>query len=87
MSNDKWLMFKNYMHNELQITKEDIRKWIEEAVKAEASKILKQSFSSFDIDKHIRDLTNDKFYKQHINRQVIEKVSELISKRIKIINE
>ena len=23
--NDKWSMFKNYMHNELGITKEDIR--------------------------------------------------------------
>jgi hypothetical protein len=29
---DKWIMFKNYMHNEMGITKEDIRQWIEEAV-------------------------------------------------------
>jgi hypothetical protein len=27
--NDKWSMFKNYMHNELGITKEDIREWIQ----------------------------------------------------------
>lgn len=29
--NDKWLMFRNYMINELGITKEDIREWIEDA--------------------------------------------------------
>ena len=29
---DKWKMFKNYMHNELGITKEDIREWVKEAV-------------------------------------------------------
>ena len=26
--NDKWSMFKNYMHNELGITKDDIREWM-----------------------------------------------------------
>ena len=29
---DKWVMFRNYMHNELGITKEDIRQWITDAV-------------------------------------------------------
>jgi len=33
---NKWLMFKNYMHNELGITKEDIRQWIQEAVQQQA---------------------------------------------------
>lgn len=31
--NSKWLMFKNYMHNELHITKDDIKQWVEEAVR------------------------------------------------------
>lgn len=29
--NDKWTMFKNYIHNELGITKDDIRAWLKEA--------------------------------------------------------
>ncbi len=29
---DKYTMFKNFMHNELGITKEDIKKWTQEAV-------------------------------------------------------
>jgi hypothetical protein len=28
----EYLMFKNYMHNELGITKEDIKKWTEDSV-------------------------------------------------------
>jgi len=39
-SDDKWLLFKNYLHNELGITKEDIREWIDEAVRDEATKIM-----------------------------------------------
>lgn len=42
--NDKWSMFKNYLHNELGITKEDIRDWIDEAVRDEARKLVQQSF-------------------------------------------
>lgn len=34
--NDKWTMFKNYMHNELGITKDDIRAWLKEAVQSQA---------------------------------------------------
>lgn len=34
--NDKWSLFKNYLHNELGITKDDIREWLEEAVQEEA---------------------------------------------------
>ena len=51
--NDKWSMFKNYMHNELGITKEDIREWIEEAVKIEVKKVVNDTFKSFDIEKQI----------------------------------
>lgn len=36
--NDKWSLFKNYLHNELGITKEDIREWLEEAVNGTTQK-------------------------------------------------
>jgi len=32
MSNDKYTLFKNYMHNELGITRDDIKRWTKEAV-------------------------------------------------------
>lgn len=43
--NDKWLMFRNYMINELGITKEDIREWIEDAVRIEAKKLAAETFA------------------------------------------
>lgn len=43
--NDKWLMFRNYMINELGITKEDIREWIEDAVRIEAKKLAEDAFA------------------------------------------
>jgi hypothetical protein len=42
--NDKWLMFRNYMINELGITKEDIREWIQDAVRIEAKKMAEDTF-------------------------------------------
>jgi len=29
---NKWLTFKNFMYNELKITKDDIHEWVKEAV-------------------------------------------------------
>lgn len=47
--NDKWTMFKNYIHNELGITKDDIRAWLKEAVQSQAELMLKKTFDDFDI--------------------------------------
>lgn len=59
--NDKWLMFKNYMHNELGITKDDIRAWIKEAVQSQAELMIKKTFDDFDINT---------FVKRHIETQM-----------------
>jgi len=56
-------MFKNYMHNELGITKEDIREWIQEAVQQQAEKMVRNEFSNFDIQKVVKKMvTEDTFY-------------------------
>jgi len=60
---NKWKMFKNYMHNELGITKEDIREWIQEAVQQQAEKMVRNEFSNFDIQKVVKKMvTEDTFY-------------------------
>ena len=43
---DKYTMFKNYMHNELGITKDDIKKWTQDAVKQVAENHITQQFST-----------------------------------------
>lgn len=59
--NDKWLMFKNYIHNELGITKDDIRAWLKEAVQSQAELMIKKTFDDFDMDT---------FVKRHIETQM-----------------
>ena len=44
--NDKWVMFRNYMHNELGITKEDIREWIDDAIKEQIKLIVDNSYKN-----------------------------------------
>lgn len=55
--NDKYRMFKQFMHNELQISKEDIHQWVKESVEEEVKKLVAQSYGTFNIEscieKHI----------------------------------
>lgn len=46
---DKWVMFRNYMHNELGITKEDIRNWIDEAVQEQVKAIIDDRFKAWNL--------------------------------------
>lgn len=84
--NDKWSMFKNYMHNELGITKEDIREWIQEAVEMEVRKTVNESFSKFSINDRIsREIDNHigKFSDYNLRQQI----SNELVKRLKIVLE
>lgn len=84
--NDKWSMFKNYMHNELGITKEDIREWIQEAVEMEARKIVDESFSKYSINDRIsREI--DKHIGQFSDYSLIQQISNELVKRLKIVLE
>jgi len=51
---DKYRMFKNYMYNDLGITKEDIQNWTKEAVTEVAYKYIANHISEYDIDRGIR---------------------------------
>lgn len=61
MRNDKWEMFKNYMHNELGITKDDIRAWIKEAAAEQAQRLVDQEFGRFDIKSEITKIATREF--------------------------
>ena len=84
--NDKWSMFKNYMHNELGITKEDIREWIQEAVEVEARKIVDESFSKYSINDRIsREIDNH--IGQFSDYGLRQQISNELVKRLKIVLE
>lgn len=86
--NDKWSLFKNYLHNELGITKEDIREWLEEAVREEARKLIADSFKSYDIRDRIDDAIKEfhgwggKTLKTEIARELANKILEKIEIKI-----
>lgn len=81
---DKWIMFKNYMHNELGITKEDIRQWIEEAVQKQAESLVNNEFKNFDIHRVVERVINDDKYfgSKNLKRDIAQELSKQIMDRL-----
>lgn len=76
---DKWVMFRNYMHNELGITKEDIREWIEDSVKQEVRAVVENRFKHWDLreitENEIRNiLVKDYDLKNRVYEQIMNKM-------------
>lgn len=82
MSNEKWEMFKNYMHNELGITKDDIRAWIKEAAEEQAKRLVNQEFGKFNIKDHIRNIINNEFFRYKSDLK--EGISKIIADKIEL---
>lgn len=84
--NDKWGMFKNYMHNELGITKEDIRTWIEDAVKAEAERLISNEIKSFDVKSIVKSVIDDTKYfgDFKLKSEITQELVTQLMKKIKI---
>lgn len=85
--NDKWLMFRNYMINELGITKEDIREWIQDAVRIEAKKMAEDTFSREKPEQMIRRIVYDSGYFNtgSFNRTVIETAAKALVERFDVV--
>lgn len=81
--NDKYTMFKNFMCNELDISKEDIRNWVGEAVKNEVEKLVKNAYNNFNVVNVVKDVMfKDEFFSgKHLNEQIKkEVVKQLLEK-------
>jgi len=87
---NKWLMFKNYMHNELGITKEDIREWIEDSVKVQAEKMVSNEFNNFSVHDTVKRMVMENRYfgsdslkkevMQEVGRQLVDKMELSLKK-------
>ena len=79
-------MFKNYMHNELGITKEDIRQWIEEAVQKQAETLVNNEFKRFDVNKVVERVINDDKYfgSKNLKRDIAQELSKQIMDRLRL---
>lgn len=86
MRDEKWIMFKNYMHNELNITKDDIRQWIEDAVHDQALRLVNKEFNDFDVQNIVkRIITDDDFFgSQSLKRDISVELSKQIMNKLNL---
>lgn len=90
MDNNKWTMFKNYMHNELGITKDDIQMWVVESITQQAKKALSEYNYANRIDqlitKRIDDVIRDRslYTNKSFNDEIISKVVKDLSSQIRL---
>lgn len=82
-------MFKNYMHNELGITKDDIQSWVVESVTQQAKKALSE-YNYVDridqlITKRIDDvIKGNTWNSKSFNDEIIGKVAKDLSSQIRL---
>lgn len=85
--NDKWVMFRNYMTNELGITKDDVREWIKDAIHDEVKNVVAQAYGSCDIKEMIRrTITDYDFYGRvdRFNKTVIEETAKILASKLDV---
>jgi len=82
MSDDRYTMFKNFMHNELAITKDDIKKWTKDAVKQVAENYVENQMNEKTlIDKIIREAIHKPIYGGFVD-DIKKEVSRYLNNKI-----
>ena len=87
MADDKYKVFRNFMFNELGITKEDIRDWIQEAVQEEAHRLVMKTYNNFDVSTELRRQLTDRYspLRQDVisdcSKKLLETITLTISKK------
>ena len=88
-SQDKYTMFKNFMHNELGIGKGDIRDWIREAVREEVKILVDSTYENFNLKDIIKsevishDLWDGESLKSSIRREIVTELVKHLELKIK----
>ena len=80
MVDDKYKMFRNFMFNELGITKEDIRSWIQEAIEEEAHRLIMKTYNNFDIRSVLFNQLTDRY--SPLRQDIISNCSKELLKTI-----
>ena len=83
MAVEKYKMFKQFMHNELGITKEDIREWVKESVREEAAKMVAKTYEDFDVKREIREVINSPY--NSIRKDLVNACAAEIIKDFKLV--
>ena len=70
---DKYRMFKNYMYNDLGITKEDIKNWTKEACQETSLKFLQHEISDYQIEQYIKGAID-----RQLRNMIGEKITDVM---------
>lgn len=87
---NKWNEFKNYMHNDLKITREDIQSWMAEAIVQESRRIVKGYVDEIDVNVILRDqiksmITESSWNdKDELKQEFVDSISKEIASKIKV---
>jgi hypothetical protein len=83
---DKWVMFRNYMTNELGITKEDIRTWIKDIIHDEVKNVVQQAYGRVNIESEIKnEIYSSGFYhRPDFKNEIKAMVAKELANRIEI---
>lgn len=85
MADHRYTLFTNYMHNELGITKDDIRLWTKEAVYEVATKYVEEQFSERSLDERIAKLLGSSYWgKDRLHPDIIQVVAKELLNRLDI---
>jgi hypothetical protein len=83
---DKYEMFKNFMHNELGISRDEIRQWVREAVADEARRIVAQEFGKFDPAQIVKNFMFEEIYwgQKQLQEDCRKLLVEVLTSKIKM---
>lgn len=90
---NKYKLFKNFMHNELGISKEDIHQWLKDAIKEEAKNLVEQAYGKCNIESVIKSIILDydffegKTLRSSIRDRICRDLAEMIMKKVSINND
>ena len=80
-------MFRNYMANELGITKDDVREWIKDAIHDEVKDVVAHAYGRCDIEEMIRrTITHFDYYgrKDGFKEDVIRITAAILASKLEI---
>ena len=86
MSKQKWIMFKNYLHNELGIRKEDIQEWVKESIEEVASDYVENHLSEFTIERLVnRHIENKASWgRPELNMEIKQIAGKILAEKLDI---
>lgn len=79
MKDDKYTMFRNFMSNELQITRDDIERWTKETITTQVEKRLRE----INIEDIVKEVAKIKVYVSR--EEVAERMAKRLVENIKIV--